>query len=231
MYEFMIALQQALPGLDETQTRQFALYFELLVERNKQVNLTAITDPVEVAQKHFADSVLPLEFSLIKKGTRCVDVGTGAGFPGIPLLILRPDIELTLVDALQKRVVFLKETLDALSLAAQCIHARAEDAGRQTQLRECFDVALSRAVAPVPVLVELTLPLLKVGGVSLMYKGPAAEEEVSCAARALTLLKGDPKVYHTQKPWGERTIVAVTKRARTLDVYPRRAGLPAHNPL
>ena len=123
--------------------------------------------------------MLPLEFSLIKNGAHCVDVGTGAGFPGIPLLILRPDITLVLVDSLQKRVAFLIETLKALGLTARCVHARAEDAGREKELREQFDVALSRAVAPVNVLVELTLPLLKVGGVSLMFKGPAAEEETS----------------------------------------------------
>ncbi|MEL7610726.1 MAG: 16S rRNA (guanine(527)-N(7))-methyltransferase RsmG [Bacillota bacterium] len=231
MDEFYRALQGALPGLNDAETRRFARYYELLLERNKVMNLTAITEPAEVAKKHFADSALPLEFSLIKEGAKCVDVGTGAGFPGIPLLILRPDIELVLVDALQKRIAFLKETLDALGLKAQCLHARAEDAGRRKELRERFDVALSRAVAPVNVLVELTLPLLKVGGVSLMYKGPAAGEETAAASRVLKLLSGEAAVHSADKPWGERKLVAITKRAHTSDAYPRKAGTPARSPL
>ena len=231
MDEFYKALEGALPGLSEEQTRRFARYYELLAERNKTMNLTAITGPAEVALKHFADSALPLEFSLIREGAKCVDVGTGAGFPGIPLLILRPDIELTLADALQKRIVFLKEALDALGLRASCLHGRAEDLGHKPELREGFDIAFSRAVAPVAVLVELTLPLLRPGGVSLMYKGPAALEETAAAANALRLLFGEAAIHAANKPWGERRLVAVTKRARTPAAYPRRAGTPSKSPL
>lgn len=231
MDEFYQALCAALPGLSDGQAQRFARYYELLVERNKVMNLTAITDPAEVAQKHFADSALPLELSLIPPGARCADVGTGAGFPGVPLLILRPDIELTLIDSLQKRVAFLEDVLKELGLTARCVHARAEDAGRSKDLRGYFDVALSRAVAPVNVLAELTFPLLKTGGVSLMYKGPAAKEEAAAAKRALQLLSGEAQIRSANRPWGERALVVATKRGPTPDAYPRKAGTPSRSPL
>ena len=170
-----------IPGLSEETAEQFMTYCDMLLDWNTRVNLTAITDPLEVVRKHFADSLLPA--ALIPAGARVIDVGTGAGLPGLPMKLLRPDIELTLLDAQNKRIRFLEEVCAALGISAQCIHARAEDGARRIELRERFDVALSRAVAGAAVLAELTVPFLKVGGRSLMYKGPQAAEELTAAEK------------------------------------------------
>ena len=224
-------LKEALPQLSQEQLDRFDGYYRFLTDRNKAMNLTAITEPDEVAQKHFLDSLLPERFSLIPKGAHCIDVGTGAGLPGIPLMIMRPDITMVLLDSLNKRVVFLREALELLGMDAECIHGRAEDAARQPELRGRFDVALSRAVAPVNVLTELTLPFLRIGGVSLAYKGPAAREEIAAAQRALNLLHARASVSETQLEWGARSIVCIKKMAETPAAYPRKAGTPAKNPL
>ena len=208
---------------------RFCRYYEMLIERNKVMNLTRITEPQEVAQKHFADSLLGI--SLIPQGARVIDVGTGAGFPGIPLALMRPDIELTLVDSLNKRVEFLREVVDELGIKARCIHARAEDAARDDGLRAHFDAALSRAVAPMNVLAELTVPFLKVGGVSLMYKGAGAAEELTAAANAVRELSCVPEVHEFTVPWGARAVVSLLKTAKTPARFPRKAGTIAKKPL
>nr|MDE5741897.1 16S rRNA (guanine(527)-N(7))-methyltransferase RsmG [Oscillospiraceae bacterium] len=146
------------------QYERFKKYSELLVEWNKKMNLTAITDKYGIAVKHFLDSVLPLKFLDIPEGASLIDVGTGAGFPGLPLKIIRPDINLTLLDSLNKRVNFLSEVCKALDLDVVCIHARAEELGRNENFRGQYDFSAARAVAAMPVLTEYCLPYVKVGG-------------------------------------------------------------------
>ena len=236
MSQLTDALREALVPLSLTLTdaqyAAFDAYYALLVDWNGRMNLTAITDPVEVAQKHFADSLLPLAFGMIPEGARCIDVGTGAGFPGVPLLIARPDLDMTLLDSLAKRLKFLDAVLSELSLKAKTIHARAEEGGRMSHLRAGFDAVLSRAVAPAPVLLELTLPFAKVGGASVCFKGPALSEELSQAKRALTLLNGRVERVETLSlPWGERRIARIEKTAKTPPAYPRKPGTPAKTPL
>lgn len=223
-------LQAALPGLAPGQYAAFIAYAGLLLEWNGRMNLTAITEPREIAQKHFADSLLPA--ALLPLGASAIDVGTGAGFPGLPLKILRPDIKLTLLDSLQKRIGFLQALCKELGLwDVTFLHARAEDAARKSGLRETFDIALSRAVAPCRVLLELTLPFLRVGGQSLMYKGPQAGEELAEAGRALALLKGEARIEAYPAPWGERRVIVAVKTGPTPKAYPRKAGTPAKDPL
>ena len=215
--------------LDPDQVQKFILYYDMLIERNRYVNLTRITGPEDAAEKHFADSVLGA--SLIKQGARVVDVGTGAGFPGVPLAIVRPDIKLVLIDSLGKRVSFLREVCEKLGIGAEAIHARAEDAARNDALRGGFDIAVSRAVAPMNVLLELTVPFVKVGGSSLMYKGSAARDELASCEKALAELNCSAKLIDHDVPWGARTIVAAQKLAPTPGRYPRKAGSIEKAPL
>lgn len=227
--EMEALIQSYIPAANAEQTARFARYLALLAEWNGKMNLTAITEPGEVVAKHFADSLLPA--ALIPKNARCIDVGTGAGFPGVPLLIMRPDIQMTLLDSLNKRLTFLGALLEDLSLEAKLVHLRAEDAGHESAHRARYDVALTRAVASVPALMEWTAPLLAVGGISLMYKGPKAKEELGGAARAARLLHLEARVLAYDAPWGERHVIAAVKRAPTGKEYPRRAGSASKNPL
>ena len=222
-------LKASMPELTGEQTEAFIKYYKMLVMWNRRLNLTRITDPVEVAEKHFADSVLGSP--LIPEGARVVDVGTGAGFPGIPLKIVRPDITLVMVDSLGKRVNFLNELVKELGIEAEAIHARAEDAARDGRLRAGFDIALSRAVAPMNVLTELTVPFVKVGGASLMYKGSGARDEIETAANALKVLSVKAEAVDFDVPWGARTIVCAVKTAPTPAKYPRKAGTAERSPL
>ena len=221
-------LGELCPFLTEQQLERFDCYYRMLTEWNARMNLTAITAPAEVARKHFADSLSAR--ALIPDGARVVDVGTGAGFPGVPLLICNPTLRLTLLDGLNKRLTFLRALLDALGLAAECVHMRAEDAGRDPRYRERFDVATTRAVAALPVLVELTTPLVKTGGKSIAYKGDAADE-LAASRSALELLHVEAELVLTPADYGVRTLAVLTKRAPTPARYPRRAGIPAKNPL
>ena len=221
---------QWLPGLTPAQSQAFSIYYDMLMDWNGRMNLTAITGEEEVATKHFADSLLPA--ALLPQGARVIDVGTGAGFPGLPLRILRPDIRLTLLDSLQKRISFLGALCEALGFAdVERIHARAEDGGRNPALRERFDIALTRAVAPCPVLLELTHPFLKVGGLSLMYKGPQAPAELQAGERAAKLLGARCRLQEFPAPWGSRYVILAEKTAPTPKAYPRKAGTPAKSPL
>lgn len=222
-------LQEKLPQLSAIQREQLALYFTLLVKGNEKMNLTAITSPEEAADKHFVDSLLALPY--LPQGARCIDVGTGAGFPGIPLLIARPDLQMTLLDSLNKRVQFLKETLSVLGLRAACIHARAEDAAKGAPHREAYDIALSRAVAPLNVLLEWTSPFLRVGGVSICYKGKSAPEEAAAAGNAAKLLNCGLRIEAFSMPYGERALVLAKKIAPTPKAYPRKAGEASKKPL
>lgn len=158
--------------LDDTAAQRFARYYDLLVEGNQKMNLTAVLEPEEAVDRHFLDSIAPAVLGLLPEGVKMVDVGTGAGFPGLPLLIARPDIQLTLVDSLNKRLEFLRDVLEELDLEAEIVHMRAEDFSRQPQYREQFDLAAARAVASVSPLMEYLLPCVKRGGAAICWKGP-----------------------------------------------------------
>jgi len=224
-------LQKQIPWLDQRQREQLCVYYEMLVDWNTRMNLTAITQPEEVVQKHFMDSLSAAEKGYIPQNARCVDMGTGAGFPGIPLLIARPDVEMVLVDSLKKRITFLEAVCAELGLSARCIHARGEDAGRDPSLREACDIALSRAVASLPVLLELTVPLVKVGGLCIAYKGPAVEEELAGCQNACRELHCELETVRVDASYGQRNLVLARKIAPTSKKYPRKAGTPNQRPL
>ncbi|CDC01737.1 ribosomal RNA small subunit methyltransferase G [Eubacterium sp. CAG:202] len=213
--------------LTENQYEQFQKYFELLVEWNEKMNLTAITDESGVALKHFADSLSLLNFVDIPQNSSLADVGTGAGFPGVVLKIARPDIKLTLIDSLNKRLVFLGEVCAQLGIEAELIHSRAEDGARDEKLRESFDFAVSRAVARMNVLSEYCLPYVKVGGAFCAMKGAQANEEFKESLNAINTLGGKlEKKYFFELPenGGERAIAVVRKVKNTPQKYPRQSG-------
>lgn len=215
-------LEKYLPEASENVKAKLLRYYELLIEWNTRINLTAITDPEGVASRHFADSLSGAGF--IPENAKLIDVGTGAGFPGIPLKLMRPDIELTLLDSLNKRLIFLREVLEELGIKAELVHMRAEDAGRSPDYREKFDAATSRAVAGTDRIAEWTLPLVRVKGISLMYKGPGAEEELKTASDVIKELRAAARIESFSTPWGERNIIIAEKFAETPKKYPRRPG-------
>ena len=221
-------LKKALPQADETALDRFEIYHRLLGEWNEKMNLTAITDPVAVAEKHFADSLAALPY--LKPGMKVVDVGTGAGFPGVPLLIMEPGLELTLADSLQKRLTFLDALLKELGLKAALVHGRAEDLGQNKLYREQFDAALSRAVANLPVLLELTTPFVRVGGTAIAYKGDA-DQELESAKTAAFLLHVKLRSVDLDSNLGKRCLIFADKIAPTPRSYPRKAGTPSKKPL
>lgn len=225
-------LEQAVApfGVEITDDRfgRLERYATLLVEWNQKMNLTAITDPEGIALKHFADS-LALCPHLPSTPFSLIDVGTGAGFPGLPLAILRPDMELTLLDSLNKRLTFLGEVCREVGVRARLVHARAEEGGRQPELREQFDLATARAVAAMPVLSEYCLPFVRVGGRFLAMKGPDGRRETAEAATAIVKLGGrvaPPLVYTLPNPSSdggvsERQLITVEKIAPTPAKFPR----------
>lgn len=221
-------LKQTIPNLTDEVCDKFVAYYDLLIDWNTRMNLTAITEPEEVVKKHFYDSLAALPH--LENGAKVADVGTGAGFPAIPLLIMNPTLKITLVDSLQKRITFLEEVLKTLQLSAECVHARAEDFGRDPKVRGRFDATVSRAVASLPVLLELTVPLLRVGGKAYCYKGDVSEE-LKIAKSALHLLHCTAETVPLASDYGARTLVICTKNAPTPSTYPRKAGLPSKKPL
>lgn len=213
--------------LTENQYEQFQKYFELLAEWNEKMNLTAITDESGVALKHFADSLSLLNFVDIPQNSSLADVGTGAGFPGVVLKIARPDIKLTLIDSLNKRLVFLNEVCSQLGIDAELIHSRAEDGARDEKLRESFDFAVSRAVARMNVLSEYCLPYVKVGGAFCAMKGAQANEEFKESLNAINTLGGkleNKYFFELPENGGERAIAVVRKVRNTPQKYPRQSG-------
>lgn len=219
--EFEALIKQKISGISEKQVQMFKRYFEMLVDWNTRVNLTAITDCEAVIEKHFLDSLLPLE--LIGEGSKCIDIGTGAGFPGIPIAIMREDTHMVLLDSLNKRVNFLNAVKEELGLEnIVCIHARGEEAAHDIKYREKFDITLSRAVAGVNSLVEVSVPFLKVGGKSIMLKGPKAKEELLEAQNALKALSASADIVEFPSSWGERCALIVTKNEKTQKQYPRK---------
>ncbi len=220
-------------SLTGEQVDRLCAYYAMLSETNREMNLIGQDDPVLVAQRHFLDSLAPPALSLLQAGMKAIDVGTGAGFPGLALAIVRPDIRFTLLDSLRKRVAFLQRVVDALGLAnVTCVAERAEDAAR-TSLRGQFDVALSRAVAALPVLLEYTLPFVRVGGSALCWKGPTAKEEIASARHALTVLGGGECQVLSYSPDGTREYAIVrVKHIRPCSTqYPRKVGIPTKTPL
>lgn len=213
--------------LTENQYEQFQKYFELLAEWNEKMNLTAITDESGVALKHFADSLSLLNFVDIPQNSSLADVGTGAGFPGVVLKIARPDIKLTLIDSLNKRLVFLGEVCTQLGIEAELIHSRAEDGARDEKLRESFDFVASRAVARMNVLSEYCLPYVKVGGAFCAMKGAQANEEFKESLNAINTLGGkleNKYFFELPENGGERAIAVVRKVKNTPQKYPRQSG-------
>lgn len=215
-------------------------YAELLVEWNQKMNLTAITDEQGITVKHLADSLTALPYLPKQEGIALIDVGTGAGFPGIPLAIARPDIQLTLLDSLNKRVRFLEEVCARLEIPVKCIHARAEEGGRQAALREQFDVATARAVAALPVLLEYCLPFVRPGGCFVAMKGPDSDAEHQASANALNRLGGRTKAVHKlllpKTPQAgietiERRVFVFEKVHATPPAYPRVSAKIAKAPL
>lgn len=213
--------------LSNTQLEQLEKYYQLLIEWNEKINLTAITDEQGVAVKHFADSLSLFNCVDIPENSTVIDVGTGAGFPGIVLKIARPDIQLTLLDSLQKRLNFIDAVLSQLGLNATLIHSRAEDGGQDIDLRENYDFVVSRAVARLNVLAEYCLPYTRLGGSFVALKGPDAENEIADGKRAVQILGGKIKKTHSfSLPFdgGERTILEIEKISPTPDKYPRTNG-------
>lgn len=219
--------------LSELALERFEKYYKLLIEYNEKMNLTAITEENEVIVKHFCDSLYVLTKYDIKNGAKIIDVGTGAGFPGIPILIARPDLKLTLLDGLNKRLVFLSDVLQELGLSAQIVHSRAEEGGKDKKFREKFDVVTSRAVARLNVLSEYCLPYVKKDGVFLAMKGPAASEELSEAENALEILGGKVDCVEEYKlsDESERSVIVVKKVAHTHPAYPRHNSKIKKQPL
>ena len=222
---------------DERAPERLAAYHLLLADWNTRMNLTGDTDFETALSRHYLDSLAPLAMEgVFPAGASLIDVGSGAGFPGLPLAIARPDLQVVLLDSLNKRLQFLSAVVERLGLTnVRLVHARAEDAGRDPLLRERFDIAVARAVAPLPVLCELLLPFVRVGGHMACYKGPAAQEEWQAASRAAKLLGGGecavrPVVLPTQPDW-QHTLITCPKVQKTLRQYPRKAGTPSRQPL
>lgn len=217
--------------ISEKQYKQFYEYTRALVEWNEKMNLTGITDPDGITVKHFLDSILPLKLMKLAEGSRVIDVGTGAGFPGVPIKFFRPDIKLTLLDSLNKRVNFLSAACAAAEAEAECVHSRAEESGRDPRFREKFDAAFARAVAAMPVLAEYCLPFVKVGGVFAAMKGP--NENYREGENAVRLLGGeitDVKEYGL--PNGDRRVLIIVKKlSKTTGKYPRNGGQISKKPL
>jgi len=219
-------------NIGDMQLDSFEEYKDLLVEWNKIMNLTAIEDEREISVKHFLDSLSVIPW--IKHGSRIIDVGTGAGFPGIPLKIVLDDIDLVLIDSLEKRTRFLNTVIERLNLKSiSAIHARAEDLGKDPEYRESFDIAVARAVAPLPVLLEYCLPFVKTGGIFIAMKG-SKTDEIEASSRALDILGG--RVEEIKKltlPFSnfERNVVIIKKFRQTPIKYPRKSGKPSKEPL
>lgn len=215
--------------LHEEQINHFYNYMNLLLEWNEKINLTAITEPDEIIEKHFIDSLTILQF--IKENRNIIDVGTGAGFPGLPLAIANSNISITLLDSLNKRVNFLSEVIGSLNLRnIKAIHSRAEDYALKN--REIYDVAVSRAVANMSTLVEYLLPFVKVGGIVICMKGPNIEEELEKSHKAIKLLGGKiEKVENFKLGENERNIIIIKKEKETPKQYPRKAGKASKEPI
>ena len=236
-FEEILAARAAEAGIPLTaeQIGQFSVYHEILLDWNTRMNLTALTALEDVAVKHIIDSLTAYDAALFDGARTLIDVGTGAGLPGIPLAVYAPHLTVTLLDALNKRVRFLTEVTAAMGLQnVRCIHARAEEAARTAEHRAAYDIAVSRAVARLPVLLEYTLPFVRVGGTLLALKGRAYAEEQKEARRAAEVLGGgriSARPVHLPGLDDVRAILTVTKERQTPAAYPRGGGAPTRRPL
>ena len=220
--------------IDDNKISQLDKYYEMLIEKNKVMNLTAITEFDEVLVKHFADSLSIC--TIIPDNVKSVcDLGTGAGFPGIPMAIAYPDLQFTLIDSLNKRIKFLQEVVDALGLSnVTLVHARAEEAGRNKLYREQYDLVVSRAVANISTLSEYCLPLVKVGGYFISFKSGDIEDEIKQSGKAISKLGGKlqkPVLFNLPDTNISRSFLVIDKEKSTPKAYPRKAGTPSKEPL
>ena len=231
--KFRSGLEKLNISLTEEQIQQFLTYYEMLVETNKVMNLTAITEFDEVIEKHFLDSLSICQVYDLNQDVYVLDMGTGAGFPGIPLKIAFPEINLVLADSLNKRIKFLQDVIDELGLKkVEALHARAEEMGRNKQYREQFDLSVSRAVANLSSLSEYCIPFVKEGGKFISYKSGEIEEEVNAAKKAISVLGGKIEdVYKFDLYEQKRSFVIIGKEKKTPKAYPRKAGTPTKMPL
>lgn len=220
-------------ALSVEQCEKFYKYMDLLIEWNEKINLTAIVEPKDVILKHFVDSLTISKY--LKNGDKLIDVGTGAGFPGIPNKIYNENIDVTLLDSLKKRTIFLDEVINNLQLKnIKSMHGRVEEIAQNKQFREQFDVATSRAVAQLNILLEYLLPLVKVGGLCICMKGSEIDEELNNAKNALKILGGEiEKIESFELPGTDmkRNLVIIRKTKNTPSKYPRKAGTPSKEPL
>ena len=223
--------------LSEEKYNKFQKYMNLLIERNKNINLTAITDKDEIVLKHFVDSLTINKY--IVDNSKIIDVGTGAGFPGIPLKIYNESLDITLLDSLNKRINFLNDVIEMLNLNnIGAVHSRAEDAAKNPDYRERFDIATSRAVANLSTLVEYLLPFVRVNGICICMKGPNVDEELSRAKKAIEVLGGRIEQVDNLKLAAddaendlERNIIIIRKVRKCSNKYPRKAGMPSKEPI
>lgn len=235
MTRFASSLQKWNITLSSQQKQQFLDYYQLLIEWNQKINLTSITEFEEVLEKHFLDSLSLASVIDLNRPLSVLDLGTGAGFPGIPLKIVFPDLALTLADSLNKRIRFLNTVIDALHLTGiTAIHGRAEEMARQKNHREQYDLVVSRAVANLSTLSEYCLPFVKPDGFFISYKGGECEDEISQARHAIRLLGGKIEhatSFHLPDTDYGRTLIQIRKTRNTPKKYPRKAGTPSREPL
>ncbi len=233
--KFKLGLEQLKIPYSDEKINQYLIYYEMLTEKNKVMNLTAITEFEDVVEKHFLDSLSLIKCMDLNRKMQVLDLGTGAGFPGIPLKIAFPELEIVLMDSLNKRVLFLQEVISELNLSGiTAVHGRAEEMAVKKEYREQFDLCVSRAVANLSSLSEYCLPFVRVGGNFVSYKSGEVEEEVKQAGKAISVLGG--KMVKVQKfvlPQTDvsRSFVLIEKKKRTPKSYPRKAGTPSRTPI